>query len=79
MSDGKHITPEDLELKTAGVNSSKTILDLREVRESAEREAIMRALQNTGGKIAPAAELLGVSRPTLYDLIQKLDIKLQNS
>ena len=79
MSDGKHITPDDLELKAAGVNSRKTILDLREVRESAEREAIMRALQNTGGKIAPAAELLGVSRPTLYDLIQKLDIKLQSS
>ena len=79
MSDGKHITPGDLELKSADIDSSKTVLDLRIVREAAEREAIMRALQNTGGKIAPAAELLGVSRPTLYDLIQKLDIKIQGN
>lgn len=79
MSDGKHITAEDLELKSASDNSSKTVLDLREVRESAEREAILRALHNTSGKIAPAAELLGVSRPTLYDLIQKLNIKIQGS
>jgi two-component system NtrC family response regulator len=76
MSDGKQITAEDLELKTPGVDSSTNMFDLREVREAAEREAITRALQNTGGKIAPAAELLGVSRPTLYDLIQKLDIKV---
>jgi two-component system, NtrC family, response regulator len=79
MSDGKHITAEDLELKSENIDNSKTILDLREVRESAEREAIQRALHNTGGKIAPAAELLGVSRPTLYDLIQKLDIKIQGN
>lgn len=79
MSDGKHITAEDLELKPEEIDSSKTVLDLREVRESAEREAIQRALHNTGGKIAPAAELLGVSRPTLYDLIQKLDIKIQGN
>jgi two-component system NtrC family response regulator len=79
MSDGKHITAEDLELKTASGDSCKIILDLREVREAAEREAILRALHNTSGKIAPAAELLGVSRPTLYDLIQKLDIKVQGS
>jgi two-component system, NtrC family, response regulator len=79
MSDGKHISAEDLELKSENIDNSKTILDLREVRESAEREAIQRALHNTGGKIAPAAELLGVSRPTLYDLIQKLDIKIQGN
>ena len=76
MADDKHITAEDLELKVAENGKSNGSFDLREVRESAEREVIIKALTNTGGKVAPAAELLGVSRPTLYDLIQKLDIKV---
>jgi len=76
MADDKYITAEDLDLKVAEDKSSRNQFNLREVRESAEREVIMRALTNTGGKVAPAAELLGVSRPTLYDLIQKLDIKI---
>ena len=46
------------------------------MREIAEREVILRALNQVNGKIAPAADLLGVSRPTLYDLIQKLNINL---
>lgn len=76
MADGKHITAEDLELKVPEDMSEVGGFDLREIRESAEREVIMKALNNTGGKVAPAAELLGVSRPTLYDLIQKLDIQV---
>ena len=76
MADGKQITSEDLELKVQNNHSLAGGFDLREVRELAEREVIMKALSNTAGKVAPAAELLGVSRPTLYDLIQKLDIKI---
>jgi two-component system NtrC family response regulator len=76
MADSKYLTPADLELESGEGDSEKNILNLREVRESAEREVIMRALSSTGGKVAPAAELLGVSRPTLYDLMQKLNIKL---
>lgn len=76
MADGKHITAEDLELEVGAEDASSNTMDLREVRENAEREVIVRALNNTGGKVAPAAELLGVSRPTLYDLIQKLGIKI---
>ncbi|HEY9052921.1 MAG TPA: PEP-CTERM-box response regulator transcription factor [Gammaproteobacteria bacterium] len=76
MSDDKHITAEDLELKVSDKENGNGSLNLREVRESAEREVIVRALTNTGGKVVPAAELLGISRPTLYDLIQKLDIKV---
>ncbi|MCW9014355.1 MAG: PEP-CTERM-box response regulator transcription factor [Gammaproteobacteria bacterium] len=76
MADGKHITAEDLELDVAEKESGSHSFDLREVREAAEREVIQRALNNTNGKVAPAAELLGVSRPTLYDLIQKLNISV---
>lgn len=76
MTDDKYIAPEDLELKSANEGGLINSMNLREVRENAEREVIVRALTNTGGKVAPAAELLGVSRPTLYDLIQKLNIQI---
>jgi len=74
MADGKHLTASDLELNVPDEETGNSSLNLREVRESAERDVILRALNQVNGKIAPAAELLGVSRPTLYDLIQKLNI-----
>jgi two-component system NtrC family response regulator len=49
-------------------------LNLRAVRQHAETEAINQALIRTGGNISRAAELLGVTRPTLYDLMRKYDI-----
>lgn len=73
MADGKQITAVDLELKHSDDTSS---FDLREVREVAERKVITKALNHTNGKVSPAAELLGVSRPTLYDLMQKLNINI---
>jgi two-component system, NtrC family, response regulator len=69
MADGKRITPADLELAEAGV--ATTIPTLKELRESVEREAVQRALQRNMGKIAPAAAELGVSRPTVYELMEK--------
>ena len=50
-------------------------LDLRAAREAAERQAIVAALARANGNIVKASELLGVSRPTLYDLMKKLAIK----
>ncbi|MEP7282307.1 MAG: PEP-CTERM-box response regulator transcription factor [Rubrivivax sp.] len=50
-------------------------LDLRRVRERAERETIVTALARANGNILRAAEMLGVSRPTLYDLMHRLAIK----
>jgi len=76
MADGKHITPQDLELAESEDSTNLNSFNLRDVREAAEKEVILKALSNTGGKISPAAELLGVSRPTLYDLIQKLNIEV---
>lgn len=50
-------------------------LDLRTVREAAERQAIVAALSRANGNMVKAAEILGVSRPTLYDLMRRLAIK----
>ncbi|MHB1514323.1 MAG: PEP-CTERM-box response regulator transcription factor [Acidiferrobacteraceae bacterium] len=74
MAEGKQITAKDLELDVPGQEG--TSFSLREVREQAERQAITRALGHTGGKISDAADLLGISRPTLYDLIRKLHLRV---
>ncbi len=73
MGEGKGISARDLDLKTGGPPSFA--LNLRKVRENAEREVIQRALGRYGGKIASAAEMLGVSRPTLYDLMSRYGLK----
>jgi two-component system, NtrC family, response regulator len=72
MADGKHVTREDLGLAEAGELS----LNLRHVRQEAERGAILRALSMTDNNISAAAKLLGVTRPTFYDLIKKYDMYL---
>jgi len=69
MADGSSITPADLELEEAKVESYP--FDLREVREMAERKAIQRAMGYTENNVSRTAELLGVTRPTLYSLMKK--------
>jgi two-component system NtrC family response regulator len=76
MSDGGRITSADLGLE--GVDKSAedfSSLELRTVRERADRQAVVTALARADGNIVKAAEILGVSRPTLYDLISRLQIK----
>jgi len=73
MADGPHITAADLGLPALAVQSES--MDLREARGAAEYKVMVRALARTGGNIAHAAELLGVSRPTLYDLMNHHGIK----
>jgi two-component system NtrC family response regulator len=75
MAEGKLVTAEDLGLTTAGTGPE---LNLRTVRQKAETEAIQQALIRTSGNISKAAELLGITRPTLYDLIQKYGIDAGN-
>ena len=48
---------------------------LKDVREEAERDAVIRVLSRANGNMSRAAELLGVSRPTLYDLINRFGLK----
>jgi two-component system NtrC family response regulator len=72
MAEGKHITVEDLGLPTRG--DDVTWLNLREVRQRAERDAIRQALAVAGGNLSRTAELLGITRPTLYDLLEKNQI-----
>jgi two-component system NtrC family response regulator len=69
VAEGPFITAADLDLTAPGGASSG--LNLKEVRARAERQAVTQALQTTAGNIAWAADLLGVSRPTLYDLIER--------
>ena len=73
MADGKRLTSADLELEAISERSHAT--NLKEAREAVERDMIQKALRKHGGKIAPAANDLGISRPTLYELMDKLGLK----
>ena len=77
MADDNRITAQDLGLDLAG-DEELEHLNLRQVREAAERQAIVRVLARTNGNIARAAEILGVSRPSLYDLMNRFDLKKEN-
>jgi two-component system, NtrC family, response regulator len=72
MAEGKRISSEDLELRNPIVTPAAA--SLKEAREAVEREMVTLALRKHNGKIAPAAAELGVSRPTLYELMEKLGI-----
>jgi len=73
MADGKRLTAADLEL--GEISERPHAANLKEAREAVEREMIQKALRKHGNKIAPAAADLGVSRPTLYELMDKLGLK----
>jgi two-component system NtrC family response regulator len=73
MADGLQIGIEDLGLQ-APVGRPEP-LNLRQVRDEAERAAIVKVLSRVDGNIAEAAQLLGISRPTLYDLIKRHGLK----
>lgn len=72
MADGKLITAADLDLD--GNADDADALNLRAAREVADRKAIRRALARAEGNISGAARMLGISRPTLYDLLKSYDL-----
>jgi two-component system NtrC family response regulator len=72
MAEGKYVTALDLGLEVAATPAS---LNLRATRQDAETRAIRQALIRTAGNVSKAADLLGVTRPTLYDLLQKYDLR----
>lgn len=74
MSENKRITARDLELEETS-SQGDHVLNLRQVREEAEKQAILRALQTSQYNMAQAARLLGVTRPTLYNLTDKYNLQ----
>ncbi|MGR9106794.1 MAG: PEP-CTERM-box response regulator transcription factor [Gammaproteobacteria bacterium] len=74
MSNGPLIDIDDLELPEGKPMERST--SLREIRDSAERQAICRALSECNGNVSKAAEMLEVTRPTLYSLLNKFKLKI---
>ncbi|MDC0609972.1 PEP-CTERM-box response regulator transcription factor [Vibrio sp.] len=76
MSDNKQITAEDLALSiTEDQQSVSMELNLKQVRENAEKEAINKALSISNGNMSNTANLLGITRPTLYSLMEKYALR----
>jgi len=74
MAEHQQISARDLELGGSSAEEMATF-NLREIRDRTDRQAITRALNHVRGKVSLAADLLGISRPTMYDLLRKFDIK----
>ena len=74
MADGNQITLDDVGLNEVQ-EDQEICLDLRLVREQAEKGVIIAALARSDGNVLKAAEMLGVSRPTLYDLMHRYGLK----
>ncbi|HEX8224967.1 MAG TPA: PEP-CTERM-box response regulator transcription factor [Allosphingosinicella sp.] len=73
MADGKLVTAEDLDLEAR--TEAALPVNLKAARELADRRAIRQALARTENNISSAAKLLGISRPTLYDLMKQYDLQ----
>ena len=74
MAEGAFVKADDLDLGEG--NADDLQLNLKAAREAADRKAITRAVARTEGNISSAAKLLGISRPTLYDLMKQYDLQL---
>jgi two-component system NtrC family response regulator len=73
MADGKLVSAEDLDLGNENDEEVRA-LNLRSAREQADRKVIRHALARNEGNISGTAKMLGISRPTLYDLIKQYDL-----
>jgi two-component system NtrC family response regulator len=76
MADGSSIAADDLGLD---VEAEEQQINLRQVRDEAEYKALIKALARADGNIVKASELLGISRPTMYDLMARHSIKGANA
>ena len=72
MADGSIIRAADLGLAAP---KAEEVLNLRQVRDEAEKHAVIRVLGRANGNMSRAAELLGISRPTLYDLLDRFGLR----
>jgi two-component system, NtrC family, response regulator len=73
MAEGKQITAQELELEPADADPMP--FNLRQVRENAECQALRRAVNQVNGNVSQAAELLGITRPTFYALVNKYKLE----
>ncbi len=73
LAEGYFVSAEDLDL-TAGEEISLPV-NLKAARETADRSVIRKALAQTDNNISGAAKLLGISRPTLYDLLKQYGLQ----
>ncbi|WP_370310459.1 helix-turn-helix domain-containing protein, partial [Sphingobium abikonense] len=69
LAEGKLITAADLDLDQEAQGGAD-VINLKLAREMADRRAIRHAMARTDGNISGAARMLGISRPTLYDLLK---------
>ena len=74
MADGKVVCAADLDLAEPGEDEAN-VLNLKTAREQADRKVIRHALARSQGNISSTAKLLGISRPTLYDLLKQYDLQ----
>lgn len=72
MAEGTTVRAADLNLK---VVTTEDVLNLRTVREAAERQAVVKVLGRANGNLTKAAEMLGISRPTLYELLDRFGLR----
>jgi len=79
MASGCRVTAKDLELDLRHVGSPSSGTTLKKAREQVERDMIQQALKRHAGRITAAAADLGISRPTLYELMEKLGIAKKNA
>jgi two-component system NtrC family response regulator len=73
MADNKLVNAEDLDFDS-GQEEPATILNLKSAREQSDRRVIRHALARSEGNISSTAKVLGISRPTLYDLLKQYDL-----
>ncbi|WP_298466133.1 PEP-CTERM-box response regulator transcription factor [uncultured Erythrobacter sp.] len=73
MADGKLVSADDLDLGDSEEEATE-VLNLKSAREQSDRRVIRHALARSEGNISSTAKLLGISRPTLYDLLKQYDL-----
>ena len=74
MADGKLVGAGDLDLQDGEGADDANVLNLKTAREAADRKVIRHALARSEGNISSTARILGISRPTLYDLLKQYDL-----
>jgi len=77
MAEGRYVTPEDLELETTA--SPLDTSTLKASRDYREKELVRLAIEKAEGNVTRAASYLGVSRPTLYQLLARYGLKRAKS